>query len=85
MDFVPSDYAVLRENYIKTNSEENLIAVCAYLDATGMHMPHARYQYDDCDRSTWMFFDGRVKKNDLKDTVKYFNVYNPNFRYKVML
>ncbi len=62
-------------------SRTAMLKVCAYLDSVGMHMPKPKYVYDEADRTTWKYLNGKVKYDRAINKHRYRSLPNPSFIY----
>ena len=85
MEFEQDVYDVLARNYALHQSIENLRNVRNYLDDTGFHMPKPRFHYLEDDITTHKFLNGQVTFNEKRNKFTYKNVYNPNFKYGLLV
>lgn len=85
MDFDIDVCNTLSRNFALNHSDENLKIIRDYLDSCGMYMPLPKFKYDEEDISTHKFLEGKVIHNEKYNTYRYVNIYNPNFKYGLIV
>ena len=81
MNFDMKIYTVLMELTREKPTKKNFNKVRKYLDSVGMKMPQPKWIYNEGDKRTWKWLEGRLNIHLFTKKVTHVPVLNPEFAY----